>query len=50
MTDEGVQNGLYIVTEDRTLEDIKLFRSFLYLNFKKCEHYQKILPTSNQPG
>ena len=49
MIDEGIQNGVYIVTKDRTLEDIKLFRSFLYLNFKKYEHYKKMLPTSNQP-
>ena len=48
--DEDIQNGVYIVTEGRTLEDIKLFRSFLYSNFKKYEHYEKTLPVSNQPG
>ena len=48
--DEGIQNGVYIVTEDRTLADLKLLRSFLYGNFKKYEHYEKMLPTSNQPG
>ena len=50
MIDEGIQNGVYIVTEDRTLKDLKLFCSFLYRNFTKYEHYEKMLPTSNQPG
>ena len=35
MIDEGIQNGVDIVTEDRTLEDLKLFCSFLYHTFKK---------------
>ena len=48
MIDEGIQNGVYIVTEDRTLEDLILFRSFLYCNLTKYEHYEKMLPTSNQ--
>ena len=34
----------------RTLEDLKLLRSSLYCNFKKYEQYEKMLPTSNQPG
>ena len=50
MIDEGIENGVYIVTEDKTLEDLKLFCSFLYRNFKKYEHNEKMLPTSNQPG
>ena len=50
MIDEGLENGVYIVTEDKTLEHLKLFRNFLYRNFKKYEHYEKILPTSNQPA
>ena len=43
MIDEGIQNGVDIVTEDRTLEDLKLFCSFLYHTFKKYEHYEKML-------
>ena len=43
MIDEGVQNGVDIVTEDRTLEDLKLFCSFIYHTFKKYEHYEKML-------
>ena len=50
MIDEGIQNGVYIVTKHRLLEDLKSFRSFLYRNFKKYEHYEKTLPTLNQPG
>ena len=38
MIDEGIENGVYIVTKDKTLEDLKLFRSFLYRNFKKYKH------------
>ena len=50
MINEGIQNGVYIATKDRTLEDLKLFHSFLYRNFKKYEHYEKMLRTLNQPG
>ena len=35
MIDEGIQNGVFIAAEDRTLENLQLFRSFLYRNFKK---------------
>ena len=49
MNDEGIQNGVYIVSEDRTLEDPKLFRSFLFRNFKECNYYEKMLPNPNQP-
>ena len=34
MIDKSIENGVYIVTEDKKLEDLKLFRSFLYRNFK----------------
>ena len=34
MIDEGIRNGVYIVTEDRILEDLKLFRYLLCRNFK----------------
>ena len=50
MINEGIQNGVYIATKDRTLEDLKLFHSFLYRNLKKYEHYEKMLRTLNQPG
>ena len=47
MIDEGIQNGVYIVPEDTTLEDPKLFRSFLFRNFKECNYYEKMLPNPN---
>ena len=50
LIDETIEKEVYIVTEDKTFEDLKLFRSFLYRNFKKYEHYEKMLPTSSQPG
>ena len=34
MIDKSIENRVYIVTEDKTFEDLKLFRSFLYRNFK----------------
>ena len=43
-------NGVYIVTEGKVLENLRLFCRFLYRNFRKYEHYKKILPTSNKPG
>ena len=50
MIDEGISNRVYIAIEGKTLEDLKLFCSFLYRNFKKFEYYDKMLPTLNQPG
>ena len=32
------------------LEDLTLFKSFLYRNFRKYEYYEKMLPKSDQPG
>ena len=50
LIDETIENEVYIVTEDKTFEDLKLLRSFLYRNFKKYEHCEKMLPTSIRPG
>ena len=36
-TEEGI-NGGYAPTCDATLEDQKLFQSFIYKNFKNHEH------------
>ena len=49
MVDDGIKNGIYEVAEDDTLKDLKQFKSFLYRNFRKYEHYAKMLPKSNQP-
>ena len=47
MVDDGIKNGIYKVAED-TLKDLKLLKSFLYRNLRKYEHYEKMLPKSNQ--
>ena len=39
MIDEGIQNGVHILTIDRILEDLKLILSFLYHNFEKYKHH-----------
>ena len=44
----GIQNGVYVETEEKTLRDLKRFQYFLYQNFKSNEHYNKMYPTSNQ--
>ena len=50
MIQEGIDNGKYEITTDKTYRDLKNFQSFLYNNFKDHEHYQKMRPVSNQPG
>ena len=35
MINEGIKNGLYIVTEDRTVVDFKLLRGF-YIVTSRC--------------
>ena len=50
MINDRIRDGVYKVTEDNTLDDLKTFKSFLYRNFYgKYEHYKKMLPKSNQP-
>ena len=51
MINDGIRDGIYKVTADNTLDDLKTFKSFLYCNFYgKYKHYEKALPKSNQPG
>ena len=51
MIDDRICNGIYKETVDRTSDDMKTFKSFLYRNFYgKYERYKKILPKSNQSG
>ena len=45
-----IKDGIYKAAEDNTLRDLKLFKSFLCRNFRKYEHYEEMLPKSNQPG
>ena len=44
MVEDGIKNGIYKVAEDNTLKDLKLFKSFLYRNFRKYEYYEEMLP------
>ena len=50
MVDDGIKNGIYNVAEDNTLKDLKRSKSFLYRHFRKCEHFEEMLPKSNQQG
>ena len=50
MIDHGIKNGIYKVAEDNTIKDLKLFKSFLYRNFRKYELYEEMPPKPNQPG
>ena len=48
---DGIPDGIYKVTADNILDDLKTFKSFLYRNFYgKYEHYKKMFSKSNQPG
>ena len=46
MVEDGIKNGIYKVAEDNTLKDLKLFKSFLYRNFRKYELYEEMPPKS----
>ena len=48
MVDDGIKNSIYKVAEDSALKDLKLFKNFLYRNFKNYEHYDEMLPKSKQ--
>ena len=50
MLDTGIDDGIYTPANDTTLSDLKKFSSFLYRNFKKCELYDRMTTSSNQPG
>ena len=46
MVDDGIKNGIYKVAEDNTIKDLKLFKSFLFRNFRKYELYEEMPPKS----
>ena len=50
MVDDDIKSGIYKATEDNTVIDLKLFKSFLYRNFRKYEHYEEMIPKYNQQG
>ena len=46
MINDGLHNRIHNEIKEKTLEDLKNFKSFLYSSFKEYNHYEK----SNQPG
>lgn len=50
MIDDGINRGVYSHAVDNTLKDLKIFRDFLYRNFKDHPKYDKMLPKSSQPA
>ena len=51
MINDKICDGVYKVTVDNTLNDLKAFKSFLCQNFYgNYEHYEKIVQNSNKPG
>lgn len=46
---DGIKNDNYKVSQYKTLNDLKLLKRFLCRNFRKYEHYEKMLLKSNQP-
>ena len=49
MINEGIQQGKYEWTNDKTHEDMGKFQHFLYRNFKNHPRYSDMTPVSNQP-
>ena len=50
LLEEGISDGVYELTEDKTHEDLENFRSFVSRNFKQCDFYKDIWTSKNQPG
>ena len=50
MVQEGIDNGIYIQSEDNTYSDLQHFQQFLYRNFKDHKCYKDMWPSSNQPA
>ena len=54
MIEQGIAEGKYEVTTDKTLSDLKSFQEFLYRNFHKNSStvlkYNDVRPVSNQPA
>ena len=49
MIDDGIKNGICKVAKDNTLNDLKLFKSFLYINFRKYKHHEERFQNLNIP-
>ena len=49
LINDGVNQGVYAFTEDKTHEDLHNFRTFIY-NFGKCAFYDALWSNKSQPG
>ena len=49
MIDDGIKNGICKVAKDNTLNDLKLFKSFLCINFTKHKHHEECFQNLNKP-
>ena len=47
--DDGIKKGIHEVTTDSTLQDLKRFQDFLYINFREYERYKIMYPKNNRP-
>ena len=50
MLSDGIQNGVYIESEDTTLKDLSHFQNFIRNNFKDHPQYKKMMPDQHQPA
>ena len=50
LIEEGINDGIYEYTEDKTHEDLENFRSFVSRHFKTSNFYKDIWTCKNQPG
>ena len=48
MINEGIKRGIYEQSTDTAKQDLEIFPSFLYRNFKNHPSYIKMRPKSNQ--
>ena len=48
MINEGIQQGKYGWTNDKTHEDLEKFQHFLYRSFQNHPKYSDMRPVSNQ--
>ena len=50
LINDGISQGVYEHTDDKTHEDLHNFRTFIYNNFKTCPFYNDLWSNKNQPG
>ena len=48
MVQDAINNGTYKLTDVSTIKDLQKIQNFLYRNFGKYEHYDKMRTISNK--